>query len=147
MKVPDIKNCEAIVNASDPWKRLKERVNFRPALGVNRTGTRAYVCRCGKAVAGFVLFSPAPVFARGGYLRAIAVAPEFHGQGVGRRLLVFAEKMTARQSKYLFLCVSSFNRRGQAFYRHLGYERAGNLPGLIRPEFTEYIYWKKLAGR
>jgi ribosomal protein S18 acetylase RimI-like enzyme len=136
--------CKAIVAGSDPWKRLGDTVDFASAVGPNRTGTLAYVCKAGPVIAGFVLFIPEPVFARGGYLRAIGVAPEFRGHGVGRALLVFVEKKTAVRSHHLFLCVSSFNRAALAFYRKCGYRKAGRLPDLIRPGTVELIFWKRL---
>jgi ribosomal protein S18 acetylase RimI-like enzyme len=101
----------------------------------------------GRETAGFILFTPEPAFARGGYLRAIGVSPKFRRQGIGRKLLSFAEKITARQALHFFLCVSSFNRKAQAFYKNRGYTRVGKLPGLIKPGLTEYIYWKRLRSR
>jgi ribosomal protein S18 acetylase RimI-like enzyme len=136
--------CSAIVACSEPWKRLRETVDFASLTGRNRTGTSAFVCTVGGVVAGFVLFIPEPVFARGGYLRAIGVAPPFRGKGVGRALLAFAERKTSERSCHLFLCVSSFNRPALAFYKKCGYRKAGRLPGLIRPGTAELIFWKRL---
>ena len=136
--------CEGIVASTDPWKRLGEHVDFRDALGKNDPRSRAFVCTVGEETAGFVLFSPVPVFARGGYLRAIGVSPAFRRLGVGRLLLRHAERVTARSADNLYLCVSSFNRRAQAFYRSCGYVRIGSIPGLIAPRSAEHIYWKRL---
>ena len=144
MTASHIKACDAVVAASDPWKRLNERVDFRSSLFPNRTNTRAYVCLAGDEAAGFILFIPEPVFARGGYLRAIGVSPRFRMQGIGRHLLSFAEKMTAERALHFFLCASSFNRRAQTFYKNCGYARVGKLPGIIMPGASEYIYWKRL---
>lgn len=144
MNASHIEACKAIVRVSNPWKRLDEGINFRAALSANRTGTRAYVCMAGNDAAGFILFIPEPVFARGGYLRAIGVAPEFRSRGIGRKLLSFAEKMTSQRALHLFLCASSFNRQAQAFYESCGYLRVGKLPGIIIPGASEYIYWKSL---
>lgn len=132
--------CADIVAASEPWKTLRERVDFLPFIGKKQ----AYVAVIAGAVAGFVIFTPEPVFARGGYLRAIAVAPAIRGSGIGARLISFAERMTVKQAPNLYLCVSSFNKEGQAFYRKSGYTKAGKLDGLIRKGAAEYIYWKKL---
>jgi ribosomal protein S18 acetylase RimI-like enzyme len=146
MKPLHIRACEAIVAASDPWKRLHETVNFR-ALLRNRTALKAYVCLTKAQPIGFILFIPEPVFARGGYLRALAVAPDFRGMGVGKKMLSFAEQITAEHSQHFFLCVSSFNRRARAFYKQSGYSKAGRLPGIVRPGETELIFWKKLINR
>ncbi len=139
-----VKACGEIVAASAPWKRLNERIDFASCLSPNRLHTRAYVCALGGETAGFILFTPEPVFARGGYLRAIGVSPKFRRQGIGGKLLSFAEKITAQRALHFYLCASSFNRPAQAFYRNCGYARVGKLPGLIMPGASEYIYWKRL---
>ncbi len=141
-----IPECEAIVAGSEPWKRLNEGIDFRGIIAANRTHTSAYVCLADGKPAGFILFIPEPVFARGGYLRAIAVSPSFRVTGIGTMMLSFAEKKTARKASHLFLCVSSFNRRAHLFYEKRGYTRVGRLPGIIMPGASEFIYWKRLAG-
>jgi len=132
--------CAAITAASEPWKTLHERVDFSAYLARKQ----AYVCTIRDAPVGFILFTPEPVFARGGYIRAIGVAPDMRRQGIGRKLLAFAESRIARRCPNVYLCVSSFNRQGQAFYKGLGYARIGKLSGLIVPDASEYIYWKRL---
>lgn len=140
MRRSHIRACHAISDVSDPWKTLKERIDFLKYISLRQ----AYVCMKGDELSGFLLFTPEPVFARGGYLRALGVAPSMRGRGIGRRLMSIAEKETARCSQCLYLCVSSFNRPAQAFYKNLGYVRAGKLTGLIIPGASEYIYWKRL---
>ena len=132
--------CSAIVASSEPWKTLREGVDFLPSI----KRKQAFVAVIEGAVAGFAVFTAEPVFARGGYLRAIGVSPAIRGLGVGRLLMDFAEKMTAKKALNLFLCVSSFNRPAQAFYRKCGYTKVGRIDGLIRKGASEYIYWKKL---
>jgi len=134
--------CDDIVAASEPWQTLREEVDFQTAVKQKQ----AFVALIEGAVAGFVMFTPEPVFARGGYLRAIGVAPAIRGFGVGKLLMSFAEKTTAKSSRNLFLCVSSFNREAQAFYRKCGYSRVGTIPGLIRNNASEHILWKRLRG-
>jgi ribosomal-protein-alanine N-acetyltransferase len=142
MRRSHIPACNAITAASEPWKTLNERVDFLKYLSLKQ----AYVCVIGDSPAGFVLFTPEPVFARGGYVRAVGVAPSMRRQGIGGSLLAFAESRIARRSPNVYLCVSSFNRRGQAFYKGRGYARVGKLPGLIVPRASEYIFWKKLKS-
>jgi ribosomal protein S18 acetylase RimI-like enzyme len=147
MKRSHVEACEEIVAASDPWKRLGERVDFLSVLSRNSTNTQAYVCTVGTETAGFILFIPEPVFARGGYLRAIGVSPRFRRKGIGGKLLSFAERMTAKRALHFFLCASSFNRRAQTFYKNCGYTHVGKLPGFIKLGLSEYIYWKRLRPR
>lgn len=139
--------CEAIVAASDPWKRLNEHIDFWKLLAANRTGAKAYVSRMENRTTGFVVFIPEPVFARGGYLRALGVAAGFRGRGIGKKLLAFAEDRTAERAVHFFLCVSSFNRAGRAFYKKCGYAKAGTLPDFILPGVSEHIFWKRLQKK
>ena len=137
------KACARIVARSEPWKTLRERIDFSKSTGLHKT----YVYLQDGEVGGFIIFTPEPVFARGGYIRAVAVAPAMRRHGIGKRLLAFAETVIARRSQNVYLCVSSFNRRGQKFYRSLGYTRIGRIPDLIARGTSEHIYWKCLRPR
>jgi ribosomal protein S18 acetylase RimI-like enzyme len=136
--------CAEIVSASDPWKRLGERLDLSSLISRERSNLKAYVCVVEKKAVGFIVFTPDPVFARGGYLRAIGVTPSMRRLGIGNKLLTYAEKTTARKSPNFYLCVSSYNRRAQAFYKKLGYTRVGKVPDLLVPGSSEDIYWKRL---
>lgn len=145
MQRTHIPACSKIAAESEPWRRLGEGIDFSGA--VSRSGCRdmeCYVCVMGGKTVGFVMFTSRPVFARGGYLRAIAVAPDERGKGIGRKLLAFAEKSIKQKAGNIYLCVSSFNRKAQSFYKSAGYTKVGSLPGLITRGSSEYIYWKRL---
>ncbi len=140
MKRSHISGCEGIVAGSEPWRTLHEGVNFSPFIPPKQ----AYVCIREKEPVGFIVFTPEPVFARGGYIRAVGVTQGERRSGIGTRLLDFAEKKISKRSSNVYLCVSSFNRQGQIFYESRGYTMVGKVPGLILPKTSEYIYWKKL---
>src|SRR3990172_108262 len=140
-----IKACDAIVSASEPWNALGEQMDFAAALSrKDRPYDRAYVCTVENKTAGFIIFPPQPVFARGGYIRSIGVAPSMQRLGIGGKLLSFAEKIISGFSPNSYLCVSSFNRKAQAFYKDAGYALVGKLHDLILPGASEYIYWNPL---
>ncbi len=136
--------CREIVAASDPWKKLGEGIDFPSLLSPEAPHFKAHVCIVDRKAVGFIVFAPYPVFAQGGYLRALGVAPSMRRRGIGKKLLAFAEKTAARRSRNFYLCVSSFNRRAQAFYKSLGYARVGTIPELIVPGASEHIFWKRL---
>jgi len=142
MKPVHIPACQEITSASEPWKSLKEQIDFARYISLKQS----YVCIDSGRVAGFIIFTPEPVFARGGYLRALGVAPGIRRKGIGEKLMTFAESKTAHRSHFFYLCVSSFNRKAQSFYKKRGYSKVGALPGLIMPGATEFIYWKKLRN-
>jgi ribosomal protein S18 acetylase RimI-like enzyme len=141
MKRSHMQACNAITAASEPWKTLNERIDFLKFISLKQ----AYVCMINNEPAGFIVFTREPVFARGGYIRAVGVAPEIRRHGIGRKLLALAEHVMARRCANSYLCVSSFNRPAAAFYRANGYIRVGKLPDLIKPGAAEYIYWKRLS--
>jgi len=137
--------CTAILSASEPWKRLGEGFDFDRALSRDRQTGKAYVLIIEKETVGFIVFTPQQVFARGGYLRAIGVTSLRRRQGIGKKLMRFAEDATALHSPNFYLCVSSFNRKAQSFYRNLGYQKIGRIPDLLMKGSSELIYWKRLS--
>jgi [ribosomal protein S18]-alanine N-acetyltransferase len=142
MKPAHIPVCKKIASVSEPWKTLNEQIDFRHYISLKQT----YVCIDAGRVVGFIIFSPEPVFARGGYLRAIGVLPAMRRQGIGKILMAFAEAITAYHSQNFYLCVSSFNVKAQSFYKNIGYRKVGEIPGLTMSGATEFIYWKKLTS-
>lgn len=93
-------------------------------------------------VVGFVWFRTEGTFHHSGYVRWVAVAPQARGSGVGRRLMEYAEARIFRRGPNVFLLVSGFNRRAQAFYRRQGYTRVGAIPDYVVPGITEYLFRK-----
>jgi ribosomal protein S18 acetylase RimI-like enzyme len=75
-------------------------------------------------------------------VRWIAVALAARGRGVGERLMRHAEDRIFRRGPNVFLTVSDFNRRAQAFYRKLGYTEVGAIRNYVVPGITERLYRK-----
>ena len=82
----------------------------------------------------------------GGYLKLLAVAPEVTGEGIGAALLAAYEGEVAKESRNAFLLVSDFNDGAQRFYERHGYVRVGAVPGLVLPDVSELVYWKRLSS-
>ncbi len=141
MKKSHIPACSRIASSSEPWVSLRENIDF----GRYIARKEAHACMVGSDPVGFLIFTPYPVFARGGYLRALGVASSLRRRGIGKKLMAFAEQTTARQTENFYLCVSSFNRKAQSFYRALGYTKVGSIPELIKTGVSEYIFWKRLS--
>src|ERR1700690_1393873 len=105
MKRTHVRTCDAITASSEPWITLNERIDFLKYIALKQ----AFVCTIGDEPVGFIIFTPEPVFARGGYIRAVGVSPEIRRHGIGRKLLALAERLMVRQCANSYLCVSSFN--------------------------------------
>ena len=83
-------------------------------------------------------------FGRSDYLRLIGVRADCEGQGIGAALLTEVEARA--QSRDLFLLTSDFNEGAQRFYRRMGYEQIGAIPGYVVADVTELIFRKRLRG-
>ena len=91
---------------------------------------------------GFAWCLRGGAFGRSDYLRLIGVRADCAGQGIGAALLTDVE--TRAQSRDLFLLTSDFNQGAQRFYRRMGYEQIGAIPGYVVADVTELIFRKRL---
>lgn len=136
--------CARLMARSEPWVTLGQDLELCRQK-VARAGTELFVAEggAGQELAGFILLV-AYGFAGSPYINSIAVASEARGRGVGADMLRFAEKHFAGR-QHLFLLVSSFNVRAQAFYRRERYEYVAELKDYIVPGHSELIFRKRLA--
>ena len=93
--------------------------------------------------AGIILLDPKGV-AGSPYIKSIAAFPEFRGQGIGTKLLSFAEDLFRSESKHLFICVSSFNYRARNLYEKSGFHAVGELKDYIIKGASEILMHKGL---
>ena len=96
----------------------------------------------GTNVCGFAWCLRNGGFGRSAYLRLIGVRADCAGQGIGAALLTEVEAQS--QSRDLLLLVSDFNEGAQRFYKRMGYEQIGAIPGYVVPDVTELIFRKRL---
>ena len=137
----DYEWCASVMAASEPWITLERDLGgCREALA--RPGTELFIARNQERPAGFILMAPFGL-AGSPYVASIAVAAEMRGQGIGSRLLDFAEGRFSATG-HLFLLVSSFNHRAQRLYRQHGYEEVGELKDYLVPGHSELILHKRL---
>ncbi len=131
-----------LMSSSDPWLRLG--INYADCLKSIRTPYRELhgTLRSGE-LKGLVLITMYGTLR--GYIQALCVSPGCRGEGVGKALLLYAEKRIFRESPNVFLCVSSFNSGAIRFYRRLGYKRAGLLKDFVISGSDE-ILMRKTRG-
>lgn len=107
-------------------------------------GDGVLVCVEDDAIVGFASYLAKGGLGVGGYLKLIALRPGHEAGGRGRALLDEVERRVSAESRHMFLLVSDFNERAQRFYERAGYVQRGALPGFVKPEVTELLYWKRL---
>jgi len=85
-------------------------------------------------------------FLHGPYLKLIAILPEFQGRSFGLRLLRWMESEARRsEARQLWLCVSTFNTRAQAFYERYGFQAVAMLDKLASDGSDELLMRKRLG--
>jgi ribosomal protein S18 acetylase RimI-like enzyme len=80
-----------------------------------------------------------------GYMKSIALKPEWRGKKLGEQIIEFIEKEIFASYKNLFLCVSSFNKDEQQFYIKLGYEQIGVLKDYLVDGHDEILMRKTVS--
>jgi [ribosomal protein S18]-alanine N-acetyltransferase len=77
-----------------------------------------------------------------GYVQTVCVRADRRGEGLGSRLVRYAEDRIFRESPNVFICVSSFNPDARRLYERLGFEPIGSLRELIVPGHDELLLRK-----
>jgi len=80
-----------------------------------------------------------------GYLQAVCVQEAARDQGVGGRLIKFAEDRIFSVSPNCFLCYSDFNDSVREVYERLGYEQVGILKEYMIPGHDEILMRKSIG--
>lgn len=137
----DAETCARMMSTSEPWLTLGR--DFHGALAFLLDGTKeVHVATEDGAIAGFIVLNMHGAFV--GYIQTICVDAATRGQGVGSRLIRFAEERIFREAPNVFLCVTDFNVDAQRLYERLGYERVGILRDYIKRGYDEILMRKAL---
>lgn len=106
-----------------------------------------YVSTEEEAVTGYFCIGQTPL-TEGTYdLYWIAVDPEYHGKGIGKRLLQFAEQLVKETGGRLIVAETSSTekyRSTRVFYQHSGYSEVTRIKDYYRNGDDLVIYGKYL---
>jgi ribosomal protein S18 acetylase RimI-like enzyme len=133
--------CARLMAGNEPWITLGRDIEACRSV-LRRPGFDLFVAHDAGEPIGFVFIHPHGC-AGSPYIASIAVAESARGKGIGSELLAFAERQ-ALSRRFIFLCVSSFNRRAYELYVRLGYEKVGEIPDYIVDGYSELLLCKKL---
>jgi [ribosomal protein S18]-alanine N-acetyltransferase len=134
--------CARLMAESEPWLTLGR--SYQASLGIVRDPNReVYIARDEDGLAGFLILCMTGAFV--GYIQTIAIQPDRRGQGLGSRLIDFAERRILAESPNVFMCVSSFNHNARRLYERLGYHVVGELTDYIVQGHSE-ILLRKTTG-
>jgi len=138
----DARACARLMAASEPWITLGR--SYEASLGIIQDPSReVYVARDETGLAGFLILCMTGAFV--GYIQTICIAPTRRGQGLGSKLVEFAEQQILQVSPNVFMCVSSFNLDARRLYERLGYKVVGELTDYIVRGHSEFLLRKTLG--
>ena len=138
----DKEACAEIMAASDPWITLGMSREYLMDI-LNDPLNEVFAARMNEEIVGAMVVQTRGAFT--GYLKSIAVKPDWQGRHLGKRMMTFLEEEIFASSSNLFLCVSSFNTRAHNFYQRLGYEQIGVLTNYLVNGHHE-ILMRKTTG-
>jgi ribosomal-protein-alanine N-acetyltransferase len=131
--------CAHLMASSEPWTTLGR--TYDASLRVVQDPTReVYLARDDAGLAGFLILCMTGAFV--GYIQTICIHPDRRGQGLGSRLVQFAEERILEESPNVFMCVSSFNHDARRLYERLGYLVVGELTNYIVEGHSEILLRK-----
>jgi len=135
----EAEDCARMMASTDPWLTLG-RVYDACLQIVRDQSKEVYIARLGRAVAGFLIINMEGPFT--GYIQTVCVDSGYRGQGVGSRLIRWAEERIFRDSPNVFMCVSSFNGDALRLYQRLGYGVIGELKDYLARGHSEILLRK-----
>lgn len=134
--------CARFMATSEPWMTLQRTYEEGMTL-LTDPEREVYLALVEEQVAGFTILQMTGSFI--GYIQTLGVLPEWRNQGIGSRLIAFAEQRIFRETANVFICASSFNPGAQRLYRRLGYELIGELKDYIVSGHSELLMRKTIA--
>jgi steroid delta-isomerase-like uncharacterized protein len=133
----------ALMAASEPWITLRRDL-AACRRSFHRPDSLVFIALAGTEPCGFLILQRRGV-ADSPYIKSIGVAEAFRGQGVGTRLMRFAEDFFRPDARHMFICASSFNPRARALYERLGYSYVAELKDFVIPGASEILLHKSLG--
>lgn len=136
--------CARLMVGSDPWITLGRGLE-KCRAACECAEYLLLVAHCAGEPCGFILLDPRGV-AGSPYIASIATAERFRGRGIGTLLLAEAEARFRQSARYIFLCVSDFNRDARRLYERHGYEAVGELKDYVIDGASEILMRKRLVA-
>jgi [ribosomal protein S18]-alanine N-acetyltransferase len=134
--------CARLMASSEPWITLGRTYEECLALVLDPT-REVYLVQGDDGPSGFLILCLVGAFV--GYIQTICIDARRRGQGLGSKLIDFAEQRILAEYPNVFMCVSSFNRDAHRLYERLGYRVVGELTDYIVPGHSEILLRKTVS--
>ncbi|RUA12582.1 MAG: N-acetyltransferase [Flavobacteriia bacterium] len=136
------KICAKLMAGSDPWITLGI-TNEMILRTLKDPLHETFIVLIDDQIVGTFVLQEKGAFT--GYLKSIAVKKEWQGHNLGELMMAFIEERFFSSGTNVFLCVSSFNKKAQKFYKKLGYQEVGVLTDYVAKGYDE-ILMRKTKG-
>lgn len=133
--------CAQLMSSTEPWITLRRDRSMCEAA-LSRPASELFIARLKDQKLGFILLT-ANGLAGSPYIASVAVDEGARGQGLGTKLLMFAEQRYP-EARNIFLCVSDFNERARMLYERCGYRQVGVLENYAIEGHSELLMRKRL---
>ena len=129
----------------DPWAHYEypaeKLIDF---LKSDDPAAYKYAITYNQQLAGtIVIRSP---WLHGPYIQLLGLLTGFQSKGLGRDVLQWVEDSYRDKFRNLWLNASEFNERAIAFYQRFGFEKVGLLDELVKDDYNEILFRKKLRA-
>ena len=131
-----------LLPSTDPWLTLGIKTE-KILESCKNPEHQVYIAHLHGKSCGVIIIHPNGL-AGSPYVKSIAVEVKYRSLGIGSALIRFAEEQFRPNSRFLFLCVSSFNSRARAFYKKLGYAEIGEFKDYLIDGASEILMSKRL---
>jgi ribosomal-protein-alanine N-acetyltransferase len=138
----EARRCAQMMCSTEPWITIGRTFDESLAMLQDRA-REIYVADDDGRIAGFIILNMQGAFV--GYIQTVCVDATARGNGLGTRLVRFAEERIFRAVPNVFLCVSSFNPRARTLYERLGYELIGELKDYLIRGASELLMRKTIG--
>ena len=129
-----LKDCVRLVVGQEPFRTYGYNKKSCQRIIKSIANAKLLIAKKGSHILGYAIYTTS--FLIGYYLKQIVIDSQYHGLGVGKKLMKALEHETFKEKKALYLCVSDFNRTAQKFYRGQGYSKIG----LIKDYFLKGVH-------
>jgi len=133
-----------IISTSEAWTCFG--IDYDIAMGLfEKMEDKIYLAEKDGEIVGFVTLRINGVGNIGAYLRMIAVAEKFRGQGIGTQMINYIGEIASTHIPNVFLICSVENDDAQKFYEKNGFEKIGVMKDLVINGNDE-IWYRKSFG-
>jgi ribosomal-protein-alanine N-acetyltransferase len=132
-----------LLSTSEPWVSLGV-TEEKTLQTLHDPAYQVFIAHQNNKASGVIIIHPRGV-AGSPYIKSIAVSVESRSLGIGASLINYAEDSFRNSSRYIFLCVSSFNTKARSFYKKLGYTEVGELKDYLIDGASEILMSKRLS--